>query len=106
MRLPIGRLAGIRAIRQYFIHHDLRAAGLVVFFGERAALQQLRAHRLEIAGKHDQRIGRLKFARVCKRFLGAPANRAVPTCKRKWTCGGYALHSGNGAQALFELASV
>src|SRR5215510_14289366 len=90
------RLARKCLRRQCLINYEQIPIRLAVVFRERASLEKLRAHRLEVAGQNDLKIGSLKLARVCLSLRAAPTHRTKPTGKRQWERCRSTLHTRNG----------
>jgi hypothetical protein len=76
---------------------------IVVGVGERAALEQARPQRLEVARQHQVEVGLPKRARVGERRGGAPSAVDQPAVEGQWRRGCHRLDARNDAQPLLHL---
>src|SRR5215813_821609 len=77
--LADSRLVGKCLRRECLINYEQVPVRCAVVRSKGPAGQKSRAHRLEIAGQNDLKIGSLKLARICLSFGSAPPHRTKST---------------------------
>src|SRR4029434_673473 len=82
--LPHSRLVRKCLRRECLINYEQVAIRRAVFLRKGASSQESRAHRLEIAGKNDLKIGSWKLARILESFFFAPTHRTKPAGEGQW----------------------
>jgi hypothetical protein len=95
-----------RLPRQDPIDDNQPPAGNVVVLGEDTAIQQLRAHDLEVSGLDDVRVGLLEQRWIRRRGLGAVARVVDVAIERQRTGAGHPGHAGKGAEPAFQVLDV
>src|SRR3569832_93652 len=98
------RLIGKRLRSKCRINYEQVAVRRAVVLCERSSREQRRAHRLEITGQNDLKIGSLKLARIVLRFGSAPTHRIESAGEWQWIRGCNTVHTWECTELLAKLA--
>src|SRR5687767_15764294 len=79
------RLIWKRLRRECLIDYQQVPVRRTVVLRKSPAGEQRCAHRLEIAGQNDLKIGSLELAGVCLSFRSAPSHRTKAAGERQWS---------------------
>jgi len=97
------RAIGKRLRRQRVVHNHVPDLRIVIRFVERPARDQRCAHSVEISGKHDLQIRRLKLAEVVQCVFLAPAIRKEQSAERQNVSGSHAPDARDRGQRGLHL---
>src|SRR4051812_32222934 len=89
---------------QCLINYEQVAVRAAVVLRERASGDKSGAHRFEITGQNNLKIGSLKLARISLRIGSAPADGTKSTGERQRKRRGDTSHAGDRAQLFTKLA--
>ena len=90
--------------RECLINYEQVPIRRAVVLRESPSGQKCRAHRLEITGQNDLKIGSLKLARIFLSFGSTPTHRTKPAGERQWKRRCNTVHTWNRVELLAKLA--